>query len=103
MSKRAIQGPSEPPGDGPRDPQPPAPARSTVSTVARSIPRSVAETGLVCVQALLNGTLPLKHARAAHALLDVTLRGEIGHQEYEVRGPIQLPTPLLNGESTQAE
>lgn len=84
--------------NGTCDPQPDSAHQPTVAPIGRSIPEIIAEAAVSGMLGVLSGQLPLKHARAAHALGELGLRSEIAHQEYEVRRGFLLPNPHASGE-----
>lgn len=75
-----------------------APATPSQQTDSRTAPPSriavadtVSQAALAGMLGILNGTLPLKHARVAHAMGELAIRGVVVAQEYEPRAGFDLP------------
>lgn len=80
-----------PAGNGPVAPTPEATGAPASASRRIRIADTLAEASLAGMLGVLNGVLPLKHARAACALGELSLRSVVAGQEYDGRAPFDLP------------
>lgn len=80
-----------PASDGKADspPQPNCPEGHTPRRVA--VADTVSEAALAVMLGVLNGHVPLKHARVAHAHGELAIRGVVVAEEYSQRPALSVP------------